>query len=84
MFNTKDFGIKMASLSGSLKANLKTRISQGLEKANTDMRKGNKAQGILEYGLIIALVSLAVLGAVQFLKNSVSNQLSNAASQIGK
>lgn len=82
MLDVKSIGIKMASFSGSLKSNLRTRISHGIEKANMDIRKGNKAQGILEYGLIIALVSLAVLGAVQLLKNSVGTQLNKAATDI--
>ena len=41
-----------------------------------------KAQGILEYGIIIAVVSLGVLSAVTGVKNAIVSKLSEATKQI--
>ena len=50
--------------------------------ARNHVKTDNKAQGILEYGLIIALVSIAVIGAVLMLKNTIVEKLNGAANQI--
>jgi len=52
------------------------------KNARNHIKGDNKAQGILEYGLIIALVSIAVITAVTTLKNTIVERLNGAASTI--
>ena len=44
--------------------------------------QNEEGQGLVEYALIIALVSIVAIGALQFLGQKSSNTLSNAASQL--
>ena len=46
--------------------------------------KNEKAQGILEYGLIIALVSLGVLVGVTKLKDTINAKLTSAGEEINR
>lgn len=54
------------------------------KNARAHIKGDNKAQGILEYGLIIALVSIAVIGAVLTLKNTITEKLGKAANDISQ
>lgn len=42
----------------------------------------DKGQGMVEYGLILALIAIIAIVALSFLGHSVGNQLGNVASQI--
>ena len=42
----------------------------------------DEGQGLVEYALIIALVSIVAIAALQFLGHKASNTLSNAATQL--
>lgn len=50
--------------------------------AREHIKGDNKAQGILEYGLIIALVSVGVIVAVMTLRNTIMERLSKASNDI--
>jgi pilus assembly protein Flp/PilA len=42
----------------------------------------DSGQGLVEYALIIALVSIVAIGALRFLGGSASNSLTNAANNL--
>ncbi len=44
--------------------------------------KDDSGQGLVEYALIIALVSIVAIAALQLLGNKASNTLNNAATQL--
>jgi pilus assembly protein Flp/PilA len=46
------------------------------------MLKDDEAQGLVEYALIIALVSIIAIAALKFLGNKASNTLNNAANTL--
>jgi pilus assembly protein Flp/PilA len=46
------------------------------------MLKNDDGQGLVEYALIIALVSIVAIAALKFLGGKASNTLNNAANQL--
>ena len=44
--------------------------------------KDDEGQGLVEYALIIALISIVAIVALQFLGNKSNNTLNNAAGQL--
>lgn len=48
----------------------------------TTMLRSDDGQGLVEYALIIALVSVVAIAALTFLGNSAKSQLNSAASAI--
>jgi len=48
----------------------------------TTMLKNDDGQGLVEYALIIALVSIVAIAALQFLGHKASNTLSSAGAQL--
>ena len=48
----------------------------------TAMFRDDKGQGLVEYALIIALVSIVAIAALQVLGKKASNSLSNAATYL--
>ncbi len=46
------------------------------------MLKDNRGQGLVEYALIIALVSIVAIVALKFLGAKASNTLNNAANTL--
>ena len=46
------------------------------------MLKDNRGQGLVEYALIIALVSIVAIVALKFLGAKASNTLNNAANSL--
>jgi pilus assembly protein Flp/PilA len=48
----------------------------------TRFLKDDTGQGLVEYALIIALVSIVAIAALQLLGGKASNTLSNAAAQL--
>jgi pilus assembly protein Flp/PilA len=48
----------------------------------TAMLRNDDGQGLVEYALIIALVSIVAIAALRLLGGKASNTLSNAASQL--
>jgi pilus assembly protein Flp/PilA len=48
----------------------------------TAMLRSDEGQGLVEYALIIALVSILAIAALQILGKKASNTLSNAASYL--
>jgi pilus assembly protein Flp/PilA len=48
----------------------------------TRFLKDDTGQGLVEYALIIALVSIVAIAALQLLGGKASNTLTNAASQL--
>lgn len=44
---------------------------------------GQEGQGMAEYGLILALVAIAVIGALQILGNNISDKVDEVANTIG-
>ena len=53
------------------------------EALKTSIRS-QKGQGMVEYGLILALVSLSVIAAVTLMGNNVGNMFTNAAANLNK
>lgn len=51
-------------------------------KTFVSMLKDDEAQGLVEYALIIALVSIIAIAALKFLGGKASNTLNNAANQL--
>ena len=50
----------------------------------TNMLRNDAGQGLVEYALIIALVSIVAITALQFLGKKASNTLNNAAGTDGR
>ncbi len=46
--------------------------------------KREEGQGLVEYALILVLVSIVAIGALKFLGGSISDILSNIGSTLGK
>lgn len=46
--------------------------------------RSQKGQGMVEYGLILALVSLSVIAAVTLMGNNVGHMFNNAAANLNK
>lgn len=76
-------GMKISSFCGAYKAYGWNKFKNTEKVCLNKITTNEQAQGILEYGIIIALVSLAVLGGIGGLKNAILNQLSNATQKIG-
>ncbi len=51
-------------------------------KTFVSMLRNDDGQGLVEYALIIALVSIVAIAALQFLGKKASNTLSNAANTL--
>jgi pilus assembly protein Flp/PilA len=51
-------------------------------KTFVSMLKDDEAQGLVEYALIIALVSIIAIAALKFLGGKASNTLNNAANSL--
>jgi pilus assembly protein Flp/PilA len=51
-------------------------------KTLLNMVRSDDGQGLVEYALIVALVSIVAIAALIFLGNSANNQLNTAASAI--
>jgi len=51
-------------------------------KALVAMLDDESGQGLVEYALIIALISIVAITALRFLGNKASNTLSNAATYL--
>jgi len=51
-------------------------------KTFVSMLKDDEAQGLVEYALIIALVSIIAIAALKFLGGKASNTLNNAANTL--
>ncbi len=51
-------------------------------KTFVSMLKDDEAQGLVEYALIIALVSIIAIAALKFLGSKASNTLNNAANTL--
>ena len=47
-----------------------------------DFLQNDQGQGLVEYALIIVLVSIVAIAALQFLGQKASNALSNAGTQL--
>jgi pilus assembly protein Flp/PilA len=47
-----------------------------------DFLQDDSGQGLVEYALIIAMVSIVAIAALNFLGQKASNTLSNAANQL--
>jgi pilus assembly protein Flp/PilA len=47
------------------------------------MLRNDDAQGLVEYGLIIALVAIVAIVALKLLGGKLNNTLNNAANQLG-
>jgi pilus assembly protein Flp/PilA len=48
----------------------------------TSVLRDERGQGLVEYALIIALVSLVAISALKFLGSKASNTLNNAANAV--
>ncbi len=48
-----------------------------------ELMKDEEGQGLVEYALIIVLVSVALVGALQLLEGGISNAFSRAISALG-
>ena len=48
----------------------------------TSMLRDDEGQGLVEYALIIALVSLVAIAALQYVGGKANNTLSNAANSL--
>jgi pilus assembly protein Flp/PilA len=44
--------------------------------------KNEEGQGLVEYALIIALIAIALIAALGFLKNGVGNVFNNASTEL--
>ena len=75
---TDMIGMKLASCVSSSKA----RVRSFLNSASKNLASDNKAQGILEYGIIIVLVVIGAMGAISYFSNTVNTQLNKAAEKI--
>lgn len=83
MFNTiKDHYNEMCIGAYGYMSAIKQRGINFERNAREHIKSGNKAQGILEYGLIIALVSVAVIFAVTKLKDQIVGKLEEASTTI--
>lgn len=51
-------------------------------KKFTSMMRDDEGQGLVEYALIIALVSIVAITALKFLGNKANNTLYNAANSL--
>jgi pilus assembly protein Flp/PilA len=51
-------------------------------KSLASMFRNDEGQGLVEYALIIALVSVVAIVALKFLGNAANNQLNSAGSAI--
>jgi Flp pilus assembly pilin Flp len=48
-----------------------------------DLRRDQSGQGMTEYILIVALIAIAVIGAVKFFGGTVKSGFQNAGNQLG-
>jgi pilus assembly protein Flp/PilA len=44
--------------------------------------KSEKGQGLVEYGLIIAVIAIAIIAAMVFLKNQIGNIFGRAGNEL--
>jgi pilus assembly protein Flp/PilA len=56
--------------------------SYDLRSSLTGLLRDESGQGLVEYALIIALVSLVAISALKFLGGKASNTLNNAANAV--
>jgi Flp pilus assembly pilin Flp len=57
-------------------------VAVRLQNAWFQVREGERGQGLVEYALIIAIVSLGAIAALTFLKGSITGLFSKAGSSI--
>lgn len=82
MISMTEASLKLASKLN--KGTVSTWLKKTMQKADAHVRGEEKAQGIMEYGLILALVGLALLGGITGLKNSIQKQLQGATNSINQ
>ena len=82
MISMTEASLKLASKLN--KGTVSTWLKKTMQKADVHVRGEEKAQGIMEYGLILALVGLALLGGITGLKNSIQKQLQSATNSINQ
>ena len=51
-------------------------------KAMNDFRTGEEGQGLVEYALIIAVIAIAVIVAMVFLRGQIQNIFSNIGNNL--
>jgi pilus assembly protein Flp/PilA len=51
-------------------------------RAMTNFRTGEEGQGLVEYALIIAVIAIAVIVALVFLRDQISNVFSNIGNNL--
>ena len=56
---------------------LQIRLAEGIEGARRE-----EGQGLVEYGLILALIAILVIAALTFLKNEIADVLSRIGSAL--
>lgn len=74
----KDFSTKAFAKAASVKGYVRELSA----RAKQDMESDKKGQAILEYGILFVAVGLGLVFAVTRLKNTISNKLDEAGSQI--
>ena len=62
-----------------------TRINEAMLQvmARLQARRDEEGQGLVEYGLILALIAVLAVGAVTALGGSINDALGNAADALG-
>ena len=80
--NYSALGMKVSSYCGAYKSYGWNKFRTAEKKCLSKITTNEQAQGILEYGIIIALVSLAVLTGIGGLKNAIQEKLAEATNKI--
>lgn len=85
-YNTKYSVLCFATI--YLKQNICYCGLKNIEKGYTSMRfklnSKKKAQSLIEYALILAMVAVVAIAALQLLGNNIGSTLTNAADTVGK
>lgn len=71
----KNVGIKVLTKSIMIKNSLNNNIHTLNTKAKEHIMGEQKAQGIIEYGLLLAIVAVALIGVITQLKNKIEDKL---------
>lgn len=71
----KNVGIKVLTKSIILKNSLNNNIHTLNTRAKGHIMGEQKAQGIIEYGLLLAIVAVALIGVITQLKNKIEDKL---------